>query len=198
MLAKESVSRMGAGIKPGVESINLAAGESAFEVDPRMGPRKSVAVGVRAGRGSWVAPNPLVTVGISERSLSGDTAGFKADSEGRSKGGAEFGKDSEAGTVAVIGTPTGDEVGAAIPAGAGIQFGAGNRSLVEISVGAGSWTRVEVPTEVGVWTTVGGWTGVRVLTGVAVWTRVGVWRRVGVQDETGAWMGVGVRAEVGV
>ena len=56
--------RMGVpGICPEEESVNLVVDRSALGVDPRGGPSKSVASGVRAGKGSWMGPNPLVTDG---------------------------------------------------------------------------------------------------------------------------------------
>lgn len=63
--ANGMVPRMGvARLCPEVESINLVADGSALGLDSRVDPRKSVANGVRAGKGSWVGPKPLVNDGM--------------------------------------------------------------------------------------------------------------------------------------
>lgn len=125
--AKGSVPGMGTRTNSEVESVNLVAEESALEVDPRVGPRKSVAGGVRTGRGSWVDPNPFVTdgrgftLGVGERSWWGDAVvGSEAGSGGGSRGRAELPKDSEAGAAAS--TSPGDEIGVGVRAGVGVQI----------------------------------------------------------------------------
>ena len=127
--AKGSVPGMGTRTDSEVESVNLVAEESALEVDPRVGPRKSVAGGVRSGRGSWVDPNPFVTdgrgftLGVGERSWWGEAVvGSEAGSGGGSRGRAELPKDSEAGAAAAASTSPGDEIGVGVRAGVGVQI----------------------------------------------------------------------------